>query len=161
MQRTGVKSDIGVDRSDSEATALEQGQRIQRLRRRSTVDPDHHVDDLRQVDRADRHGLGSFSKLALDFGRRGLVQQESDQRLRIEDRQGRDPLRMAASDSSRRVWRRTSSELVAATSGRRSAPRAAPIGSSGSGRKTNSLPRSSMRSRRVPHRCRTSAGMET
>jgi hypothetical protein len=70
-------------------------------------------------------------------------------------------VRTDAPASSRRVRRRASPELgIAASVGRR-APRAAAMGSSGSGRKTSSLPRSSMRSRRVPQRCRMSAGMET
>src|SRR5919197_123643 len=96
-----------------------------------------------------------FAQNHIDFFGRGFVRDERDERIGVEQSQCR---RASAAASSFRACDR--SEVVG-PSFPFSAPRAAVIGSSGSGRITTRSPKSSTATELVFHLLRTLAGSET
>ena len=161
MELPGVDAKVGVDSHDPQAARLEQQQCSHRGGGSPLVDPGQDIDDLSEIERADVCRLGGAPQLAFDVRCRRLIEQEGDDGLGVEDRQCDALAAGSLAASSSRVWWRASADVSSPSRSVRSAPRAAPMGSSGSGRKTNSLPRSSTRTRFVPHRWRTSAGIDT
>lgn len=161
MKSSCVEGKVGVNGHDHQAADLEQLQGVHRGDHGPPVDPGQHVDDFRQIERADVRRLGGVPQLAFDVSGRGLVEQQGDDRLGVKDRQLDSLGGGSVSASSSRVWLRASAVVGSWSRFVRSAPLAAPMGSCGRGRKTNSSPRSSTSTRFVPHRWRTSAGIDT
>lgn len=161
MESTRLDAKVGIDRHDLQTPCLEEQKCIHRGGGIPLVDPAQHIDDFSEIERAEVCRLGGAPQLAFDIRSRRLIEQERDDRLSVEYRQCDAPGSGSDPASSSRVRWRASVAVGSPTRPLRIAPRAAPIGSSGSGRKTNSLPRSSTRTRFVPHRWRTSAGIET
>lgn len=157
VQQPGTPTDLLADRDDLQAASDEPTELLDDLVGGPSLVTNQHVENLRQVDRADLGPVLSVAQQSLDFWRRGFVGQGGDEGLRVEDCQACPRRRSSAALSSSRSRERSSSLAGARPL---SDPTAAPMGSAGMGRMTRALPWSSTITRRVPQRCRTFAGTE-
>ena len=140
-----------------EAAGGEPVELLDHLPWRATPEAAKDVDDFGHVGGADRRVSVWIAEQCGDIARGRLVGQQRDDGLGVEKGQDRPQRRTFAAASSLRKVARVAS-LVGPDPA--SEPIAAPMGSTGIGRRTMESPRSSTKTRDVPHRRRTSAGTE-
>jgi hypothetical protein len=157
-QKSSKPADAVVCWNDLQASADQPFDTLDHLLFWLASDADEPIESLGKVDRGHAGAIVMAAEVRLNSFRSGFIEEKGDHRVGVEQCQEL-PVRAAStcSSSARAISRSLS---LVSPLGSRKDPRAAPMGSAGSGVTMTASPLSSIQTRSVCHRRRTFAGSE-